>query len=198
MLTKLGIDIYYGVVDLKTKEKRIMIHYPLTDNLRSYAWKQVSIKNFGNRSQGFNGTKEKQYTGILGECVVHDLLKRELPTYDQGSVIADLVINNKKVDVKSMARNVDMQDYYVHNFVGYQKDTDCDVLLFISINKKTGVAQVCGWLPKQTFLEQANFFDKGSKRTRADGTSFITMAPLYEIENNKLNKITSIEDLRKL
>ena len=91
-----------------------------------------------------------------------------------------------------------MQEYYVHNFVGYQKDTDCDVLLFISINKKTGVAQVCGWLPKQTFLEQANFFDKGSKRTRADGTSFITMAPLYEIENNKLNKITSIEDLQKI
>jgi hypothetical protein len=175
-----------------------MIHYPLTDNLRSYAWKQVSIKNFGNRSQGFNGTKEKQYTGILGECVVHDLLKRELPTYDQGSVIADLVINNKKVDVKSMARNVDMKDFYVHNFVGYQKDTDCDVLLFISINKKTGVAQICGWLPKQTFLQQANFFDKGSVRTRADGTSFTTMAPLYEIENNKLHKITSVEDLRKL
>jgi hypothetical protein len=129
-----------------------MIHYPLTDNLRSYAWKQVSIKNFGNRSQGFNGTKEKQYTGILGECVVHDLLKRELPTYDQGSVIADLVINNKKIDVKSMARNVDMQEYYVHNFVGYQKDTDCDVLLFISINKKTGVAQSL-WLVTQT-----NFF----------------------------------------
>jgi thioredoxin-related protein len=91
-----------------------------------------------------------------------------------------------------------MKYFYDHNFVGYQKDSKNDILLFISINKKTKVAQICGWLPKETFLQQANFFDKGSVRTRSDGTSFTTMAPLYEIENNKLHKITSVEDLRKL
>ena len=52
---------------------------------------------------------------------------------------------NKKVDIKSMARNVYMQDHYVHNFVAYQKDMPSDILLFISINKKSGVVQICGW-----------------------------------------------------
>ena len=175
-----------------------MINIPISDELRDYAWKQVSIKNFGNRRSGFNGSKEKQYTGILGECILYQVIYNRLPTYDSGSVIADIVVNDKTIDIKTMARNVDMKEFYVHNFVGYQKDSKHDILLFISNNKKTKVAQICGWLPKETFLQQANFFDKGSIRTRSDGTSFTTMAPLYEIENNKLHKITSIEDLQKI
>ena len=175
-----------------------MLKVKLEDNVREYANKQVTIKNFGNRSVGFNGNKEKQYTGILGECVVHQALDKELPTYDSGSLIEDLTINNTTVDVKTMARNVDMQDNYVHNFVGYQKDSPCDVLLFNSINKKTRTAEICGWLPKSEFLKKADFFDKGSTRTRFDGTSFVTKAPLYEIKQEKLNQFNSIEDFKKI
>ena len=39
-----------------------MIKVKLKDEVREYANKQVTIKNFGNRAQGFNGNKEKQYT----------------------------------------------------------------------------------------------------------------------------------------
>jgi len=91
-----------------------------------------------------------------------------------------------------------MRDFYVHNFVGYQKDRDNDVLLFNSINKKTGKVQICGWLSKEDFLKKASFFDKGSERKRTDGTTFITQAPLYEIENNKLNQINSVEDIKNI
>ena len=120
-----------------------MFNLKLTDEVRDYANRQVSIKNFGVRSAGFNGNRIQQYTGIVGECMLHKALNKDLPTYDSGSLIDDIKINNKKVDIKTMARTVDMRDFYVHNFVGYQKDRDNDVLLFISINKTTGNVQIC-------------------------------------------------------
>ena len=175
-----------------------MLNLKLTDEVRNYANRQVSIKNFGVRSAGFNGNRIQQYTGIVGECMLHKAIGKDLPTYDSGSLIEDIIINNKKVDIKTMARTVDMRDFYVHNFVGYQKDRDNDVLLFISINKTNGNVQICGWLDKKKFLEQASFFDKGSERKRTDGTSFITQAPLYEIENNKLIPINTVTELKSI
>ena len=113
-----------------------MLNVELTDDVRQYAIKQVTIKNFGNRSAGFNGTREQQYTGIVGECVIYKLLNRDLPSYDSGALIEDIIINDKKVDIKTMARTVDMKDNYVHNFVGYQKDRPFDIILGVSINKQ--------------------------------------------------------------
>ena len=73
-----------------------------------------------------------------------------------------------------------------------------DVLLFISINKKTAVVQICGWLEKEKFLNTASFFNQGDKRERDDGTSFILRAPLYEIEQSKLNKLNNVEDINAI
>ena len=61
----------------------------LTDDIRKYANDQVTIKNFGQRSAGFNGSREKQYTGVLGECIIYESLDRALPTYNDGSLIED-------------------------------------------------------------------------------------------------------------
>jgi hypothetical protein len=68
------------------------IKIKLTDDIRKYANDQVTIKNFGQRSAGFNGSREKQYTGVLGECIVYESLDRALPTYNDGSLIEDLII----------------------------------------------------------------------------------------------------------
>ena len=175
-----------------------MIRVKLEDSVREYANKQVTNKNFGNRSKGFNGNKEKQYTGILGECAVYLALGKELPTYDSGSVVEDVIINDKKVDIKSMARNSDMRDNFVHNFVAYQKDSNNDVLIGVNINKKSREAQICAWLPKEEFLKKARFFEKGTKITRFDGTSFVTGAPHYELEQSEWNQINSVEDLKSI
>ena len=43
-----------------------MLKVKLEDNVREYANKQVTIKNFGNRSVGFNGNKEKPIHGHPG------------------------------------------------------------------------------------------------------------------------------------
>ena len=48
------------------------------------------------------------------------------------------------------------------------------------------------------FLNEASFFDQGDKRERDDGTSFVLRAPLYEIEQNKLNKLNNVRDLNDI
>jgi hypothetical protein len=175
-----------------------MIQVPIHDDDRRYAVEVLKTTNFGHRSRGFNGDYEKQYTGLIGELTLHRVLGLTKPKYTSGRLDTDILINNKKVDIKSMARNVYMQDHYVHNFVAYQKDMPSDILLFISINKKSGVVQICGWLEKEKFLENASFFDQGDKRERDDGTSFVLRAPLYEIEQNKLNKLNNVNDLNDI
>jgi hypothetical protein len=175
-----------------------MIQVPIHDDDRRYAVEVLKTTNFGHRSRGFNGDYEKQYTGLIGELTLHRVLGLTRPKYTSGRLDTDILINNKKVDIKSMARNVYMQDHYVHNFVAYQKDMPSDILLFISINKKSGVVQICGWLEKEKFLENASFFDQGDKRERDDGTSFVLRAPLYEIEQNKLNKLNNVNDLNDI
>jgi len=175
-----------------------MIQVAIHDDDRRYAVEILKTTNFGHRSRGFNGNYEKQYTGLIGELTLHRVLGLTRPKYTSGRLDSDILINNKKVDIKSMARNVYMQDHYVHNFVAYQKDMPSDILLFISINKKSGVVQICGWLEKEKFLENASFFDQGDKRERDDGTSFVLRAPLYEIEQNKLNKLNNVKDLNDI
>ena len=175
-----------------------MIQVPIHDDDRRYAVEVLKTTNFGHRSRGFNGNYEKQYTGLIGELTLHRVLGLTRPKYTSGRLDTDILINNKKVDIKSMARNVYMQDHYVHNFVAYQRDMPSDILLFISINKKSGVVQICGWLEKEKFLENASFFDQGDKRERDDGTSFVLRAPLYEIEQNKLNKLNNVNDLNDI
>ena len=175
-----------------------MIQVPIHDDDRRYAVEVLKTTNFGHRSRGFNGNYEKQYTGLIGELTLHRVLGLTKPKYTSGRLDTDILINNKKVDIKSMARNVYMQDHYVHNFVAYQRDMPSDILLFISINKKSGVVQICGWLEKEKFLENASFFDQGDKRERDDGTSFVLRAPLYEIEQNKLNKLNNVNDLNDI
>jgi hypothetical protein len=49
---------------------------------------------------------------------------------------------------------------------------------------------------KQELLDNASFYPNGSIRTRTDGTTFETKADLYEIANDKLNQVNSIEDLQ--
>ena len=175
-----------------------MIQVAIHDDDRRYAVEVLKTTNFGHRSRGFNGNYEKQYTGLIGELTLHRVLGLTKPKYTSGRLDSDILINNKKVDIKSMARNVYMQDHYVHNFVAYQRDMPSDILLFISINKKSGIVQICGWLEKEKFLENASFFDQGDKRERDDGTSFVLRAPLYEIEQNKLNKLNNVNDLNDI
>ena len=136
----------------------------------------------------------------------------QVPIHDDDRRYAVEVLKTTNFGHRSRGFNGDYEKQYtgligeltLHRVLGLTRPKytsgrlDSDILLFISINKKSGVVQICGWLEKEKFLNEASFFDQGDKRERDDGTSFVLRAPLYEIEQNKLNKLNNVRDLNDI
>ena len=165
-----------------------MIKLPISLELKAICWDYVKDNNIGNRFD-FNGDTEQQYLGLIGENMVRNYYGMPY-SFSQGFDGGyDIVLNGFKIDVKTMGRTVDPKPHYANNFVAYQKELDCDILYFTSINKKTSTISFCGWIWKSDFILEATYFEKDSIRHRDDGTTFKTQAPLYEISNHNLNEI---------
>ena len=114
--------------------------------------------------------------------------------FDNGE---DIKYNDLVIAVKTMGRNCDVRPDFVNNLFGLQKEYNTDIYVFTSTNKITNVLTVCGWVDKKQFLEKASIFPEGSTRYRSDGTKFKTYAELYEINNQDLFQVSSIDDLKK-
>lgn len=173
-----------------------MIQIKVTPEIIDYAKNLLKKFNFGQRGVA-DGNYSEQLTGLIGQCTIQQLFGQPLMTgesgFDNGE---DLVLNGKRIDVKTMGRTTEVRDYYVNNFIGLQKDYLTDIYIFCSLNKRTKVLTVCGWVTKDQLFERADFFKKGSKRFRSDGTYFETKADLYEIGNKKLNQAKTPQELR--
>ena len=172
-----------------------MFDIKVSEEQYQYALRMVEQYNFGQRGYG-DGNKREQETGIIGQTVFADAIGAERPNgaigFDGGK---DFIINQKRVDIKTMTRSVSMKNYFVHNFIGYQKDYEVDYYVFASLNTNTNVLTICGFIDKSGFFKYAKFYPKGSIRKRSDGTTFKTFAPLYEIKQIDLYPINDIEKL---
>lgn len=152
--------------------------------------------NFGHRSDG-NGDKKMQAIGIMGQIMFADFIGAERPSGESGFDGGfDFVINGKKVDIKTMSRTVDVKPHYVHNFVGYQINYDCEYYVFASYNTRKNVLSICGVISKDEFLKKATYYEKGDKRYRDDGSYFLARTPLYEIKQSDLTPVGSLEELK--
>lgn len=160
-----------------------------------YATEMVETYDFGMRGYG-DGNKQEQRTGIIGQTVFADLISADRPDgatgFDGGK---DFIIHGKRVDIKTMTRSVPMREYFVHNFIGYQKQYDVAYYIFASYNKVSNTLTLCGYIDKQHFFKRAAFFPKGSIRKRSDGTCFKTFAPLYEIKQSALFPASCLEEM---
>lgn len=167
----------------------------VTEDQWAYASRLIAYNNFGQRGLA-DGNETEQLTGMIGQTVMADLLNMDRPTgeggFDEG---VDFIINDKSVDVKTMTRTTDMRDYYVHNFIGYQRYYEVDYYIFLSYNKVNRGLTVCGYVDKDTFFERADFYPKGSKRYRSNGSYFYSKAPLYEIKQTDLFEVNNVEEL---
>ena len=148
----------------------------------------VKNKNLGNRASGFNGGEDEQLTGCIGQNLVQHAAQQVLMNpdspFDNG---VDLTLFGLSFDVKTMGRTTDAQLHYVNNLVASQISFDVYGYIFLSVNKSNNYeTTVCGWLPKDLFLERAKLHPKGTVRTRTDGSSFVLQADTYEIANSSL------------
>lgn len=156
----------------------------------------VKTHNFGNRYTA-NGSEEQQLTGIIGQSVIMEAFGLGYVDgksgFDNG---VDLVINSKKVDVKTMGRTTDVKPSYTNNFLKLQDYFETEIYIFCSYHKLKKEITVCGWIDKSSFVNNRKLFPKGTTRTRNDGTSFTTFADLYEIDIIHLNDVSSFSDLK--
>ena len=178
-------------------KKTYMFNIRPTPEQKEAAKKLVEQFNFGHRGRG-DGDQRMQETGILGQICVADLFGLSRPSGEKGFDGGfDFIINGKKVDIKTMGRMVDVKSHYVHNFVGYQLNFECDYYIFASYNKRFSKLQICGVISKDQFLIKADHYNIGDLRYRDDGTSFRSRAPLYEIKQSNLIQVKSKEDILK-
>lgn len=169
----------------------------VTNEQKEYAKRIVAYSNLGKRGKA-DGNKSEQLTGVIGQTVAADLLGLPRPVGGEGfDGGVDFVINNKRVDVKTMTRTTDMKMDYVHNFIGYQKSYIVDYYIFLSYNKEKDEITFCGCIDKKSFFDKADFFREGAKRYRNDGTYFFSKAPLYEIKQHQLVQVKDKNDLIK-
>ena len=159
----------------------------IPSNLKKKVLKYLKTHNLGKRGH-FDGDLERQYTGLLGECMFHHWLFGEFPALDKEGFDGgfDMMYRGERIDVKTMGRKVDSKVFYANNFVAAQMNHGCDLLVFCSINKVTSRFQMCGYLPKPQFLKKASFHEKGATRKRDDGTDLELRADMFEIGNNHL------------
>lgn len=151
--------------------------------------KKGSIANRGC----FDGSFLQQRFGLTAQIVVGDLLGCDRPVnlgvFDGGY---DFIWMNKRFDVKCEIRSVNFnKKVFVHNLMGKQVNYDVDGYIFVSYNRVDGVYEVCGWILKEDFLKNANFFSEGTKRIRSDGSALIVKSPggNYEIQDRFLNEV---------
>ncbi len=165
--------------------------------LLEHCQKMVKTHSFGNRYTA-NGNEEQQLTGIIGQSVIMEAFGLGYVDgkngFDNG---VDLMVNSKKVDVKTMGRTTDVKRNYTNNFLKLQDYFETDIYLFCSFHKIKKEVTVCGWIDKPGFVEKRKLYPKGTTRTRNDGTIFTTFADLYEIDIIHLNDVNSFDDLNR-
>ena len=173
-----------------------MFKIKVIDAIIEHCMNQVELYNFGKRNQA-NGNKEQQLTGIIGQSAVMNLFGLDLVDgksgFDNG---VDILFAGLRIDVKTMGRTTDVRMNYTNNFLKLQDYFNTEVYVFCSYNKTNSELTICGWIDKDSFISKRKFFEKGTIRTRSNGTTFKTFADLYEIDNLDLNDVINEHDLQ--
>ena len=118
--------------------------------------------------------------GFIGEEVALSCLGGELAnTYDYDLVLKD----GTKVDVKTKSTTVAPLPYYDCSVAAYNTKQKCDAYAFVRVKKDLTKAWYLGILPKNTYFEMAERFDKGDIDP-ANG--FVIKADCYNVKISEL------------
>lgn len=177
-----------------------MIKVPVTDEIEEYAKKITASKNFGVRAAGFNGNREKQTTGIMGELAVYKILDKPFPDYEEFS-FGDIDINGKQIDIKTRrSSNSYMRPDWKHNLVKHQLTHLVEVVLFINYNAGQRTMEIDGWLTKEDIVKNLDLWSKakGQSSVRDDGTRLKMLTNNIEVPTEAVNKLNSVEELQNI
>lgn len=100
---------------------------------------------------------EGNLIGFLGEIIVAEYFGGIIQnTYDY-----DIIINNKKIDVKTKKTTVIPEPNYLASVAAYNTKQKCDSYYFVRIDLDKKVGYLLGGLSKKSFFEKAVFYKEG-------------------------------------
>lgn len=153
-----------------------------------YCRRELEKGTLGMRGR-FDGDYAQQLAGIVGECIIADMLGGLRPRVtNRPSPEYDFYHKGKKIEVKTMKRICDPLPEYACDVVESQlKLSTADIFIFCSVNTKELTISFCGWLEKDTFIQRAERRKRGELINRSDGTRMTAKVDFLEIPINKLN-----------
>ena len=123
--------------------------------------------------------------GAIGEVVVADYYENFYEVDRQSTFDYDLVIDGRKVDVKTKKTTVVPKSYYLCSISNWNVNQKCDFYYFCRVQKDLSNVYLLGSISKERFFEQATFNKKGE----FDGdTGFTFKDDCWNIEIEKLNE----------
>ena len=167
-----------------------MFDVPVSFKIKAYADEMAKV-DVGRKDKLSNGTPQQQWTGHVGEFTVYEILelsylidqKIASHGFDGG---CDVSVKGYRIDVKTMGRTVPVKGEYVNNLMACQMKFDVNAYLFCSYNKTNSILSVCGWMPKESIKDMAEFHKKGDTVHRSDNTTFIAREDMYCVANKDL------------
>ena len=166
-----------------------MIQIFPSEELTNYTRQLVENNNFGQRGYA-DGNSQMQYTGMICENVVRNLLGLPLAEgkgFDGGW---DIMYKGLKTDIKAMGRKGNPRPDHVNNVYAPQIKYNNEAYIFCTYNIYKKVVTICGWIDKNTFLEKAELLKKGTRVELGNEKYFIARSDSFQITNNELYEFT--------
>lgn len=175
-----------------------MIYLQVTNSVLEYSHVQLKATREVWRSPGSDGTRRQRLIGMAAQVTVMDFFDLPWPTFFENDQGNDLVLNGKVIDVKAMIYQRPPELTFAVNLFAAQvlQLQGPDVYLFTTYVR--GVLYINGWISKDDFLLKSQYYPKGTKRPRKDGSYLILKADNYEVINNDLNQIPTYGWLHKI
>ena len=126
--------------------------------------------------------------GALGEILVADHYSNMGLTVDcTATRDYDLIIEGKKIDVKTKRTTVVPRGEYNCSIAAYNTKQRCDLYFFARVNEEKTIGYLLGLMPKKRFFATAIFNKKGEVDPSGNGKWKFT-ADCYNLEISKLKK----------
>ncbi len=118
--------------------------------------------------------------GFIGEQIFMNVLGGEWKnTYDY-----DVIVEDKKIDVKTKQTTVEPKPYYECSVASYNTKQKCDTYAFVRVKKDLSVGWLLGVKNKDAYFKESNFMKKGDVDP---SNNFVVRADCYNLPIDKLD-----------
>lgn len=128
---------------------------------------------------------EGNKVGALGEIIVMDYYgdKAEYA----GDFNYDLIIKDKKVDVKTKKQAIIPRAHHKANIFAYNTTQKCDYYCFVAIHHTLKRGWILGWKAKDKFFEEATFRKSGEVDETGYNKGWVFKDDCYVMTNADLD-----------